>query len=355
MTAPSTPDSENRWLAGLLGSDFLLWSPSVQAEGFLHWDRIFATRPIRTGPTVHELPRAPQALSVGFEDQGRRCSIEDLMQDEHLSGLLVLHHGEILLERYALGLSPEERWQSSSMVKSITSTLIGAALHDGSIASLDDPMTRYLPDFVGTAYDGVTIRQLLTMTSGIHWTEDYEDLRADVARHYIKPIAERRAGYIVSYLKTLQRIEPPGTQYYYNTGDTFLLSLVLKQATGMRVADYCAKKIWAPCGMEQDGYFMLESDDGDEITGSCCGAGLRDYGRFGQLMLNDGVAPNGERVLPVGWTREATAPSAPNFHKDIGDRPRLDTSSFTGYGYLWWVHHAGSFMALGAYGQWIHV
>jgi CubicO group peptidase (beta-lactamase class C family) len=355
MSASSNLESDNRWLARLLGGDFLLWSPNIQAEGFLHWDRIFATRTIRRGQTVHELPRAGQALSVTFEDQGRRCDIDDLMRDEHLSGLLVLRHGEIVLERYALGLSPDQRWQSSSMVKSITSTLIGAALHDGLIGNLDDPMTEYLPDFAGTAYDGVTVRHLLTMTSGIDWREDYEDRNADVTRHYIKPIAERRAGYIASYLKTLQRVDPPGTQYYYNSGDTFLLSLILKRATGMSVADYCARKIWTPCGMEQDGYFMLESDEGDEVTGSCCGASLRDYGRFGQLMLNDGVTPNGERVLPVGWMRESTAPSAPNFHKDIGARPRLDTSSFTGYGYLWWIHHPGSFMALGAYGQWIHV
>jgi len=216
-------------------------------------------------------------------------------------------------------------------------------------------MTKYLPDFAGTAYDGVTVRHLLNMTGGINWTEDYEDLNADVARHYIKPIAERQAGYISKYLKTLKRIDPPGEQFYYNTGDTFLLSLILAKATGRTVADYCAEKIWGPAGMEQDGYFMLESDDGQEITGSCCGASLRDYARFGQLMLNDGVTPDGVRVLPKGWTAEATAPSAPNFHKDIGARPRLDTSAFTGYGYLWWVHHPGSFMALGAYGQWIHV
>lgn len=348
-------ESEARWFARLLGGDFLLWSPNIQAEGFLHWDRIFATRTIPRGTGVCELPRAARELDVRYTDQGRDCGIPELMQDEHLSGLLVLKDGVIQLERYALGLTPTTRWQSSSMVKSLTSTLIGAALHDGLIGSLDDPMTRYLPDFAGTAYEGVTVRHLLSMTSGIDWTEDYEDLKADVAEHYIKPIAERRSGYIAAYLKTRQRIDPPGTQYYYNTGDTFLLSLILRKVTGRTVADYCAEKIWRPAGMELDGYFMLESDDGDEITGSCCGAGLRDYGRFGLLMLNDGVAPGGERVLPVGWTVEATAPSAPNFHKDIGARPRLDTSAFTGYGYLWWVHHPGSFMALGAYGQWIHV
>ncbi|MET0151621.1 MAG: serine hydrolase [Candidatus Binatia bacterium] len=342
-------------MARLLGADFLLWSPTIQAEGFLHWDRIFATRPIPRGKRVSEFKRARRELDVRFQDQGRSCDPNDLMRDEHLSGLLVLKRAEILLERYALGLNPERRWQSSSMVKSIASSLVGAALHDGLIASLDDPMTKYLPDFAGTAYDGVTVRHLLNMTGGINWTEDYEDLNADVARHYIKPIAERTAGYIAKYLRTLQRIDPPGEQFYYNTGDTFLLSLILTKATGRTVADYCAEKIWGPAGMEQDGYFMLESDDGQEITGSCCGASLRDYARFGQLMLNDGVTQDGVRVLPEGWTAEATAPSAPNFHKDIGARPRLDTSAFTGYGYLWWVHHPGSFMALGAYGQWIHV
>ena len=355
MTTGTPKESNERWLARLLGGDFLLWSPNIQAEGFLHWDRIFATRTVKCGPQVHDLPPGAPLPDVRFDDQGRSCNIDDLLRDEHLSGLLVLHHGRVLLERSGLGLNRELRWQSSSMVKSITSTLVGAALHDGSLSSLDDPMTKYLPDFAGTAYDGVTVKHLLTMTSGINWTEDYEDLLADVAEHYIKPIAQRQHGYIRAYMKTLQRIDLPGTQYYYNTGDTFLLSLILSKATGKTVAEYCAEKIWAPCGMEQDAYFMLESDDGDEITGSCCGASLRDYARFGLLMLNDGVAPDGTRVLPVGWTREATAPSTPNFHKDIGARPRLDTSSFTGYGYLWWVHHPGSFMALGAYGQWIHV
>ena len=355
MATSQSRAPRDRWLARLLGTDFLLWSPNIQAEGFLYWDQIFATRTIRRVREISALPKSPTEIAVTFEDQGRRCDVEDLMRDEHLSGLLVLRNGEVLIERYALGLTPDLRWQSSSMVKSLTSTLIGAALHDGHLESVDELLTEILPTFSGTAYEGVTIRHLLTMTSGVGWTEDYEDMNADVQEHYIKPIAARTPEYIAQYLKTLARIELPGTQYYYNTGDTFLLSLILSKVTGRTVADYCAERIWGPCGMEQDGYFMLDSDDGHEITGSCCGASLRDYARFGQLMLDDGVAANGERVLPEGWTAEATAPSAPNFHKDIGDRPRLDTSAFTGYGYLWWVHHPGSFMALGAYGQWIHV
>ena len=130
------------------------------------------------------------------------------------------------------------------MVKAITSTLIGAALHDRLIASLDNPMINYLPEFGGAAYTGVSVKHLLNMTSGINWTEDYEDSLADVAERYIKPIAERRRGYIAAYLKTLSRIDPPGTRFYHNIADTFLLSLILSRVTGKTVADYCAGTIW---------------------------------------------------------------------------------------------------------------
>ena len=162
-------ESRERWLARLLGTDFLLWSPNIQPEGFLHWDRVFATRSVQRGDQVYELPRSTQEIDVRYRDQGRDCNVADLMRDEHLSGLIVLHQGEILIERYALGLTPELRWQSSSMVKSLTSTLIGAALYDGLISSLDDEVTQFLPDFRGTSYDGVTVRHLLNMTSGIDW------------------------------------------------------------------------------------------------------------------------------------------------------------------------------------------
>src|SRR5262249_10450174 len=157
MRARTPPESNERWLARLLGADFLLWSPTIQAEGFLRWDRIFATRPIPRGKRVSDFKRAARELDVRFQDQGRTCDTNDLMRDEHLSGLLVLKRGEILLERYALGLNPELRSPCSSMVSSLASSLIGAALHDRLIGSLDDAMTKYLPDFAGTAYDGVTV------------------------------------------------------------------------------------------------------------------------------------------------------------------------------------------------------
>jgi CubicO group peptidase (beta-lactamase class C family) len=274
-----------------------------------------------------------------------------------VSGLLVVKDAEIVLERYAMGLTAEGLWQSSSMVKSLASCLVGAAIRDGLIEGVDDRIVRYLPDFAGTAYDEVTVRHLLTMSSGIDWSENTDDLRSDVAEHYIKVIAARERGAIAAYLKTRTLAVPPGTQYYYNTGDTFLLGLILRAVTGRTVSDYCAEKVWRPMGMEQNGFFMLESDDGDEVVGSCCGACLRDYARWGLFMLADGV-DDGVRILPEGWVQEATSPVAPDFSfnfEGIRGLKTAATAAHRGYGFLWWVNWDGSYEALGSYGQWIHV
>lgn len=340
----------------LLAQDFLLWSPNIQAEAFLNWDRIWATRAIAAG-TPRPLPVAAQPLDIRFEHGGRTYTVDELMRWEFISGLLIVKDGQVRLERYAMGLNAARCWQASSMTKSLTSMLIGAALHDGAIRSVEQKITDWLPEFRGTAYEPVTLRQLLQMASGVAWFESTEDLNSDVAR-YIRAIAAREPGWIVNYLKQRQRAEPPGTQFYYNTGDTFLFSLILRRATGMNLSEYCARKVWQPMGCEHDGYFMLDSDDGFEVAGSCSGATLRDYARWGLLMLADGVAASGERILPEGWVAESTAPSAPNFAYDhYGERgaQTAESRNLGGYGYQWWVFDGGSYQARGSYGQWIYV
>lgn len=339
-------------LARLLGADFLLWTPHVQKQGYLNWEKIFATRPIRA-VAPSSLVEAKGCFEPRYTFSGRAGSVDDLMRNEHLSGLLVLHRGEILLERYGLGLTREGRWQSSSVVKSLASILVGAAMHDGLIRSLDDLVTDFVPELVSApAYEGVTLRHLLMMSSGVDFSEDYEDLNSDVVRRYMRPIAERRPGAVLEGLRDSRRIAAPGERFAYNTGDTYLLGIVLSRVTGGSVAEYCSRRVWGPMGMEQDGYFTLDSDEGIEVMGSCCGATLRDYGRLGQLMLNDGVALNGDRVLPVGWVSESTAPSAPAFQFDLWEDRG---AGFQGYGYLWWVLRPGTYSAIGVYGQWIHV
>ena len=263
--------------------------------------------------------------------------------------------GEIKLERYAKGLTPERCWQSSSMVKSLASILIGAAIHDEAIAGVDQPIIDYHPELSGSSYDGVTIRHLLQMASGVSWVENTDDLNTDVAEHYIKVIAARKANYIVNYLRTRPRANPPGAQFYYNTGDTFLLSHILSRATGMKVADYCSQKLWRPFGFEQDGYFILDSDDGHEVVGSCSGAALRDYARWGLFMLADCVI-DGKRVVPEGWVKDCTTATAPNFAFDFGGERGVAGGADSAYkGYFMWVREGGDYQALGSYGQWIYV
>ncbi|MGW0523367.1 serine hydrolase domain-containing protein [Crossiella sp. NPDC003009] len=353
----TNPETNERFLARLLAGDFLLWSPNIQAEGFANWDRIFATRTIEKAPTASPLPPGEPITDVAFEAYGERGDVESLMRDEHLSGLLVVQDGAIRLERYAKGLTPSGRWQSSSMVKSLASILVAAAEQDG-LLSRADPVTDHLADFAGTAYAQVTIEHLLTMSSGIEWTENTDDIHSDVAERYIKVIGARQAGAIQEYLKTRQRAAEPGTSFYYNTGDTFLLGLILAKATGKTVAEYCSQKVWQPMGMEQPGFFMLDGDDGQEVVGSCCGACLRDYARWGLLMLNDGVAADGTRVVPEGWVAKATSPQAPAFAFDFSGVRGTSSppmAEYAGYGYLWWIKTDGAYQALGSYGQWLHV
>lgn len=352
----TTSETTEAFLRRHLAGDFLLWSPNIQAEAYLHWDKLWATRSIPRG-TPRPLPRAATPLDLAFASSGATRSIDDLMTREFVSGLLLVKDGEIKLERYAMGLTPEARWQSSSMVKSLTAMMVGAAVHDGVLA-IDELVTRFLPEFAGSAYEGVTIRDLLLMASGVYWTESTDDPTTDVAEHYIKAIAARRPGYVWTYLRSRRREYEPGSQFYYNSADPLLLSYILSRVTGGTVADYCSRKIWQPMGCEQDGFFILDSDDGQEVVGSCCGASLRDYARWGLLMLADGIAADGTQVLPKGWVAKSTTPAAPQYFYDFGGaRGPLGgaRSAFTGYGYMWWIRADGDYQALGSYGQWIYV
>jgi CubicO group peptidase (beta-lactamase class C family) len=279
------------------------------------------------------------------------------MARRRTAGLLILKHGEIALERYGMGSGPESRWTSFSTAKSITATLVGAALHDGAIGSLDDRCDRYLPRLRGSAYEGVTVRNVLRMCSGVAWREvNVSDGRSDLWR-LGRAMASRRPGSMLDLSCTLPRAQPQGAVFNYSTVESCLLGALVAAATGRPLADYSAATIWGPAGMEADGDWQLESEDGLELGGLGVSARLRDVGRFGLMVLEDGAAFSGRRVLPPGWRDLAGQPdSAPTAFG------RLMPSSPAGYGYQWWAlpHlptgiHAGAFVALGAYGQYIYV
>jgi CubicO group peptidase (beta-lactamase class C family) len=317
----------------------LFWSQAQKEAGFPHMEAVFATRTVKRGAHVHPLP-AGKPLDVSVTANGKAETVDQFMADNMNAGVLVIQDGKIRLEKYALGYGPTGRWTSFSVAKSFTSTLVGAAVKDGYIKSLDDPVTLYIPGLKGSAYDGVSIRQVLTMTSGVKWNEDYTDPKSDVAQFYtVKP--DPGVDPTVSYMRKLPREAPPGTNWVYKTGETNLIGVLVTSATHKSLADYLSEKIWKPYGMEQDAVWMVDGR-GQESGGCCISVALHDYGRMGMFMLGGGVA-RGKSVVPDGWIAAATHKQA-----DIGE-PGL------GYGYQWWTVDDGTYNAAGIFGQAIHI
>jgi CubicO group peptidase (beta-lactamase class C family) len=323
------------------GAAILAWTPDQQAVGYRNVEKIDPSRVIRRGPHVRALPMAPTQIDPTWRWNGRSFDVASYMASMRTSGVIVLKDGKVVLERYGLGRRPGDGWISFSVAKSVTSTLIGAAIQDGYIKSLDAPVSDYIHELKGSAYDGVTIRQLVTMTSGVKWNEDYSDPHSDVAQAG-NAILEPGVNPIVSYMRRLPRADPPGTKWVYKTGETDLAGILVSNAVGKPLADYLSEKIWQPFGMEQDATWV-EDVAGHERGGCCISMTLRDYARFGQFMLEGGKA-GGVQVVPPGWVADATSEHV-KLPRREGDR---------GYGYFWWLN-PGSYAAEGIFGQEVFV
>jgi CubicO group peptidase (beta-lactamase class C family) len=274
------------------------------------------------------------------------------MDHNVVAGLLVLKNDRIVLEHYGLGLRESDRWSTMSTVKSMSAMLLGAAVHDGAITSIDDPVERYVPQMRGCGYEGVSIRHLLTMASGVNWNEDYADPNSDV-NQYSASLARREDGGVLRILQKLRREHAPGTRWQYNTGNSFLLGCVLRNAVGRPLADYLSERIWQPAGMEFDAFYTVECEGGQEIAGSRAGMALRDIGRFAQFVIDDGVI-DGRRVLPEGWVDAAFTPAYRFSGADLSWGP-VPALRFIGYGYSWWIGEDGSASATGFAGQRIYI
>ncbi|WP_077034400.1 serine hydrolase [Pelomonas sp. KK5] len=333
--------------------DFLMWPPCLQSYGFRNVDRLFATRTIKRGAAPRELARGA-AYTGSFVTGGRRLGIADLMNQNNITGLIVTANNEVVLERYGLGLQEHERWSTMSTVKSMTAILVGAAIADGSMRSLDDAVTDHLPAMRGTGYEGVTVRHLLTMSSGVRWAEDYTDRDSDVNR-YSRSLAAKAPGGVLGLMASLPKAHAPGSFWNYNTGDTYLLGAVICAATKRTLADYMSEKIWRPAGMEFDGFYTLESAEGQEISGSRAGMSLRDFARFSLLVMNGGRVggPWGTSLLAEGWVDAAGTPAFKL--AGLENTAGVEILGVTGYGLSWWLDDDGGMWALGHSGQRIYV
>jgi CubicO group peptidase (beta-lactamase class C family) len=313
------------------GAAILTWTPAQQEWGYKHMELINPSRIIKRGRKVHALPKAAVQINPRFDADGTSYDTARYMRTYRVSGVLAIKDGKIILERYGLGRTQRDRWTSFSVAKSVTSTLIGAAIRDGKIKSLDDPVTTYIPELVGSAYEGVNVRQLITMTSGVKWNENYTDPHSDVATEGLT-VLEPGVNPVVSYMRRLPREAPPGTKFSYKTGETDLAGILLSNAVGEPLSQYLSEKIWKPYGMEQDGVWV-EDIAGHERGGCCMSMTLRDYGRLGMFTLDQGRV-GGAEILPEGWMQDATAPH-------VTEPP---------YGYFWWPA-PGGYEAKGIFGQ----
>lgn len=326
-------DKETRGLLKTLPTnrDLLFWSVAQRDAAFRAMDRIWLLAQWHTA----EPAARPRPLSAGAP-LALDADVDAFMAAQRSAALLIVQGGKLRFERYGLGFDADGRWTSFSVAKGVTSTLVGAALKDGHIKSMDDKVTDYVAGLQGSAYEDVTIHQLLTMTSGVAWNEDYSDPESDVARfNNHKP--ESGVPALVSYMRQLPRAAAPGTRWHYNTGETNLIGILLIHATGRPLATYLQEKIWQPVGMEQEATWIL-STTGEEISGCCLQAAPRDMARFGQFIL-DGAKVDGQSIVPDGWLHEAT-----HNQVDTGDPTE-------GYGYQWTTHPDGSFIVRGAFGQ----
>lgn len=318
-------------------AEMLRWTGDAQVDGFRNIDRIFPVRIVKRGANVRALPRADRQITPAINYDGATVSIDDYMARARVSGLLVVSHGRIVLEKYGLGQKPADRWISFSVAKSVTSTLLGAAIKDGKIKSVDDLVTTYVPELKGSAYDGVTLRHVLAMRSGAQWNEDYTDPNSDVGQ-LATSMAENKGASLVKMMDGRARAAEPGSRFLYSTGESNMVGLIVSRAVGEPLADYLSRKLWAPYGFESDASWL--TDGGVEVGGCCINMTLRDYGRLGQFMLDGGMAGD-QSLLPADWLTDAT-----RSHSGPGETP---------YGYQWWIPARGTYAALGIFGQAIYV
>ncbi|MEM7688308.1 MAG: serine hydrolase [Pseudomonadota bacterium] len=308
----------------------LFWDDATRQQRFREMEKWFAGHEVPAATTTRQLENGEPLPAALVKD------INDTMAKTNAAGVMVWHKGKVRFEGYGLDFGPEQRWTSFSVAKSFTSTLLGAAIADGFITSLSDPVTKYIPKLEGSAYDGVTVKQLATMTSGVAWDENYGDPNSDVAQMN-KYVLEYGPDAIVEQMKRLERASEPGTAFTYKTGETNLIGLLVENAVGLPLAEYAQEKIVEPAGFE-NGLFWMVDPRGGNIGGCCLSLSLADYTRMGVFVLNGGKGPDGTSRVPEGWFAEAGAPS-------------VKFGGGFGYGYQWWTYPGGNYGAQGIFGQ----
>lgn len=323
-----------------------LFSGDEQYEYFNRLAEIFPVSTMNASLEPFDFPDGDSiTLPKFFSYEEKTINAESFLNDTDTSALLIVNNGKVAFERYMLTGGRDVNWLSMSVAKSFIATGIGIAVDDGLI-DIHKPITSYVPSLVGSAYDNVMIKDVLQMSSGAGWNEDYSDPDSDILR-LGRLIAF--GGSLDDFVATLKRENTPGTVNRYNSADTQALGMLLVRATGTTITRFLQKRLWQPLGMESDGYWLID-DNNVEMAFMGLNATARDYAKLGELYRLKGNW-QGKQIVSEKWISESTTPDAPHV------MPNLQNEYPLGYGYQWWVPESseGEYSAIGVYNQFIYV
>lgn len=351
--APTTMNSEFAGIgpasevpAALQNARWAMLDPDINVLTFRSMDTLFTTRTVaRSGP-VSRLPRADHPLDFTYTFQGSTYPAEAFPDRTQTNALLLMKDGRIIYETYRNNSDEATHFIGWSTTKSFISVLIGCALEEGRIRSLDDDITAYLPELKGGGYDGVTIRQILMMRSGVDYEEryDFQNPGTAATNHVLALV--KNVSRFADVARTIPRLHPPGEVFAYKTIDTAVLGWLIERVSGSTLSAYMTQRLWEPLGAEEDGFFIMDGPPGvgREFSGAGFNGTLRDFARFGQMMLNDGRL-NGHQIVSSDWVEESTR-----------SRSRAEDSARGGYGHHWWTMDDGhAYAAIGLQGQFIYI
>ena len=325
-----------------------LYEEESIAENFRSMDKMIDSKPVWHGGDTWEFERGQASLPETFTFDGEKVNVREFLEYTQTTGLAVLHNDQLVFEEYYLGNTESTPNLSMSVAKSFVSALVGIAIEEGHIENLMDPVTKYVPALKDSGYDGVPLKHVLQMSSGIRFNEEYGDFDSDINRMgrmmaFNLPIDE--------FVASLENEREPGTYNQYVSMDTQVLGMVLREATGKDFTSYFEEKLWKPVGMEADAYWLVDSTQ-MELVFFGLNCVLRDYARLGQLYLHNGRRGD-QQIVPASWVTDSVTPDAP--HLQPGDNPLSQFKE--GYGYQWWLpaEPDGDYLAIGVYNQFIYV
>jgi CubicO group peptidase (beta-lactamase class C family) len=293
-----------------------------------------------TNNTVTTGEHQPWTMSLAYNQPKLPADLRQLLEKIESVALVAIKNDSLLYEEYWDGYSDSSWSGSFSVAKSITSLLMGAALKDSSIASLQDPVGKYLPEFSQGEKASVKLIDLLTMSSGTDFNEAYADPLSITTELYYGGDAYKTA-------TSVNMVQQPGTLHRYKSGDTQLLGLVIEKATKKSLSAYAAEKLWHPVGAEHPALWSADHTGGHIKAYCCFNSNARDFARIGQLMLDSGRW-KGKEIISPEYFSQSIAPCM--IKDDAGDPCNY-------YGYQWWIYPGEEkiFYARGILGQYIIV